>query len=84
MPWTEYVGRVVEVNNDSVTLECVSVFSISLTMDSIELWKTLLKKGGRVGILALDDGSIRVRQIHDQKLSSTNSASPDVRRKQRL
>jgi hypothetical protein len=59
IPWTEYVGKVVDVTDDRITLQVVWHFSISISSDVLK--KSKIRKGEYVGILMLDDGSIRVR-----------------------
>jgi hypothetical protein len=60
IPWTEYVGKVVDVTDDRITLQVVWHFSASITSDVLK--KSKIRKGEYVGILMLDDGSIRVRR----------------------
>ena len=60
IPWTEYVGKVVDVTDDRITLQVVWHFSVSIASDVLK--KSKIRKGEYVGILMLDDGSIRVRR----------------------
>ncbi len=59
-PWTEFVGKIIDVTDGRIILEAVRQISISVTSDVLKKSK-ILRKGKRVGILMLDDGSIRVR-----------------------
>ena len=62
VPLTEYVGKIVKVTDDSMILDATRNISIRIAPDVLRS-KKLLRKGERVGILALDDGSIRVRRL---------------------
>jgi hypothetical protein len=63
IPWTECVGKIVKVTDDSITLQASRNISIMITPDQLKKWKKLFRKGEHVGILALDYGSIRVRRL---------------------
>jgi hypothetical protein len=63
IPWTEYVGRVVDVTHSSITLETVYRVLIPISPDALSKWKDIIQKDNDVAILALDDGSIRVRKV---------------------
>jgi len=63
IPWTEYGGKIIEVTDDRITLEANRHISVTITPDLLKKSKKLLRKGERVGILVLDDGSIRVRRL---------------------
>ena len=63
IPWTECVGKIVKVTDDRITLEANRHISVRITPDLLKKSKKLLQKGERVGILALDNGSIRVRRL---------------------
>ena len=60
-PLTEYVGKVVEIAKDAITLEIIERISFTVSPDKIDKWKDVIRIGRHVGILALEDGSIRVR-----------------------
>lgn len=62
-PWTETVGRLKEVSDESITLEVSHI--ICASKEDLAKLKHRLVKGSYVGILVLDNGSIRVRQIPD-------------------
>ena len=59
VPCTEYVGRVIDIANDNITLEAIWRISVSITPDILK--SKFLRKGEHVGILVLDDGTIRIR-----------------------
>ena len=59
-PWIEYVGRVIDVTKTSITIEVVNRFSIPISPDALNNSKSL-RKGKRIGILVLEDGTVRIR-----------------------
>jgi hypothetical protein len=61
--WGECVGKIVDVADSNITLEVVKQISIPISADLLIKWKKLIQKGKHVGILALDDGSIRIRSV---------------------
>jgi hypothetical protein len=63
IPWTEYVGRVVDVTDSGITLETVYRVLIPISPDALSKWKDIFQKDNDVAILVLDDGSIRVREV---------------------
>ena len=60
IPWVEYVGRVIDVSKTSITIEVAHRFSIPISPDALNDSKTL-RKGNRVGILVLEDSTVRIR-----------------------
>jgi hypothetical protein len=62
-PWTEYVGKVVHISDGNITLETVQRTTIPISSEVLDNWKTVIQKGRNIGILALDDGTIRVRSV---------------------
>ena len=68
--WTEVVGTVNELVEDTVVVSSSQRFVVHLREeDSVKL-STLLHKGSRVGILLLDDLSIRLRILDDDAVES--------------
>lgn len=63
IPWTECVGKIIDVTDDRITLQATWQISICITPDVLKKSKKILRKGDSVGILILDDGSIRVRSV---------------------
>jgi hypothetical protein len=63
IPWTEYVGKVVNVTESNITLEVIQHISIPISADSRNKWKSLVQEGKHVAILAFDDGTIRIRSL---------------------
>jgi hypothetical protein len=63
IPWTEYVGRVVDVTDNSITLETVYRVLVPISPDALSKWKRVIQKDNDEAVLALDDGSIRVREV---------------------
>lgn len=61
--WCEIVGTIEDVDEGLVRISLKKSAEIPLQDDEIERWRHLLKKGSRMGILLLDDGTIRVRRI---------------------
>ncbi|NWG36111.1 hypothetical protein [Nitrososphaera sp.] len=79
-PWTEVTGRVEKVEEQSITL--VASFIVRTSKEQILKWKSALVKGSHVGVLILEDGTIRVRRRGERKITTrrytdTNS-SPTV------
>jgi hypothetical protein len=62
-PLTEYAGKVVEITENKITLEIIERISFTISPDTIDKWKDMIRIGKHVGILALEDGSIRVRNV---------------------
>jgi hypothetical protein len=62
-PWTEYVGKVVDVTDTSITLEATIRVLIPISTDALNKWNDTIRKDNHVAVLALDDGSIRVRKV---------------------
>lgn len=62
-PWTECVGKVVHISDSSITLEALQRISIPISTDVLAKWKTVIQKDKRIGILVLDDGTIKVRRV---------------------
>jgi len=65
-PFSEAIGTVFRINPDSVELNCR--LEIVLTPSEVKKWKRVLKTGSLVGILAMDDGTIRVREISSKRM----------------
>ena len=63
---TEYVGRVVNITDGEITLEMLHQISLLIPPDKINKWKDVIQIGRHVGILALEDGRIRVRVCDDR------------------
>ena len=63
-PWDEIVGRVENIGEDHITLRCLHVISIRIPSDLMRNWRKASRKGSVIGILMLDDGTIKVRPIH--------------------
>jgi hypothetical protein len=63
IPWTEYSGKIIDVRDSSITLETVYRVLIPIPTNSLNKWKDIIQKDGHIGILALDDGSIRARRM---------------------
>jgi hypothetical protein len=62
-PWTEYVGKVLDVNEGSVTIESIQQISIPISAEILGKFKEAVQKGNDIAVLALDDGSIRIRRV---------------------
>lgn len=80
-PWTETVGWLKEVSDESITLDVSHVIRVS--KEDLARLKRRLVKGSRVGVLVLDDGSIRVRKILDRQQTDVASDSRAVTPKAR-
>jgi hypothetical protein len=63
IPWTEYVGRIVDVTDSSITLEATIRVLIPISTDALNKCKTIIQKDKYVAILGLDDGNVRVRKV---------------------
>jgi hypothetical protein len=63
-PWTEIVGRVEKIDDKSVTITCHKKFRIIIPSDVLKTLRNLVRKGNRIGILMLDDGTMKVRLVH--------------------
>jgi len=62
-PWSEYLGTVDVVDEDSIILLCTQRIKIHVPHHIIRRWRHLLRKGSRIAILKLDDGSLRLRRL---------------------
>jgi hypothetical protein len=62
-PWTEYAGKVLDANEGSVTIESIHQISIPISIETLSKFKQAVQKGNDIAILALDDGSIRIRRV---------------------
>lgn len=61
--WAEVIGRVEEVGRDYIAVRIAH--TIHIPEDELNRWIAKLRRGSRVGILLLDDGSIRVRVVDE-------------------
>ena len=59
--WNEVVGTIEEIGDESITLRITHV--IHIAPEELARWTAKLRKGRRIGILVLDDRSIRVRNL---------------------
>lgn len=73
VPLTEYVGEIIEVTDDRITLEAKWHLSIMITPGVLKRSKKLIRKAAHVGILVLEDGSIRVRTLPNKDCSIFDS-----------
>ena len=73
-PWTEVVGIVEEVLEDSLILSLKKEYVIHVRDDELKRWKHVLRKGSRVGILFLDDGGVRVRSLDGGEAGGSEDA----------
>jgi len=62
-PWTEVRGTVAHVCDDSLTISTTQRHTLLIGREELARWSPVLRKGSHVGVLLLDDGSIRVRLI---------------------
>jgi hypothetical protein len=60
-PFSEAIGTVIKVKPGSVDMTLQ--LEIVLPPSELGRWKRKLKTGSLVGIMAMDDGTIRVREI---------------------
>jgi hypothetical protein len=67
IPWTEYVGKVIDIANNTIILRVIRHIPIILPVDFFRKSQSI-KKGQQIGILMLDDGSIRIRSTQLQQL----------------
>jgi hypothetical protein len=63
IPWTEYVGKVVDVTDSSISLEATIRVLIPISTGVRNKYNTIIEKDEHVAVLALDDGTIRVRRV---------------------
>lgn len=63
IPWTEYVGKVVDITDNRISLEAIYHVLIPISPDALNNCRTVIQKDNHVAILALDDGRIRVRKV---------------------
>ena len=62
-PWTEVVGTLVDVLEDSVTIATTHEYTLSIGRQELDRSSQKLKRGSLIGVLQLPDGSVRVRGI---------------------
>lgn len=62
-PWNEVVGTVEDVGDDSVTLLCTRKVTLRIRAEDLRKILHLLRLGALVGVLVLEDGSVRVRVV---------------------
>jgi len=62
-PWTEFVGIIKRASESTIALSCCKQVKLHVREDQLRKWSNLLRKSSLVGILILDDGTIRVRRI---------------------
>jgi hypothetical protein len=62
-PWTEYVGRVVDITDSGIILETVYRVLIPISPEVLSKGQDEIQKGNDVAILALDDGNVSVRKV---------------------
>lgn len=60
-PFSESVGTISRIRGNTIVL--TSTIAIAVPSSEIARWRNKLRVGALVGILALDDGTIRVRRI---------------------
>ena len=65
--WVEVLCQVEEVGISSVTLTTKRRLTLPIGREELRKWAPTLRKGACVGILILDDGSIRVRELGVEK-----------------
>lgn len=68
IPWTEYVGKVVSIEDNAIILQVIRHIPIILPADVCRKSQSILKKGQQVGVLILDNGGIRIRPAQLQQL----------------
>ena len=61
-PWTEIVGTVTRVGEVYVAIECVQRFKVPLKAFGPRQIEHL-REGAEVGVLFMDDGTTRIREI---------------------
>jgi hypothetical protein len=62
-PWTEHVGKVVDITDSDIVLETYKRISIPISGDIIAKCRITILRGDEIGILTLDDGEIRLGRI---------------------
>ncbi len=62
-PWTEVVGTLVDVLEDSVTISTTHEYTLPIGHHDLDKYSQEMKKGSLIGILQMPDGSVRVRGI---------------------
>jgi hypothetical protein len=63
--WTEVVGTLEDVANDSITVLCTSRITLSLKIKDFRRLKHSLHLGQSMAVLTLDDGTVRVRVLNE-------------------
>ena len=62
-PWTEYVGKVVDITDSGITLETVYRILMPISPKVLSKWQDEIQTGNDVAIVALDDGNVSVRKV---------------------
>jgi hypothetical protein len=75
--WNETVGRVTRVNRTSLTLLCVREIELEVENEILTKWHHILRKGALIGVLKLDDGTVRIRRIADKSRSEDDGTDLD-------
>ncbi len=65
-PWTEIVGTLVDMDEDSVTIATTHEYTLPIEPHELKRCAAELKRGSPIGILLLPDGSLRVRSISSE------------------
>ncbi len=63
--WTEVIGIVKDVADESMTLLCTSRITLPLRIEDFRRLKHSLRPGQSVAVLTLDDGTVRVRVLNE-------------------
>ena len=73
----EIVGRIEEIGEDFIII--VVTYRVHFPRDELKRWVKKLRRGSKVGILLMDDGSIRVRLIKAAKRCKNDSLEKEDR-----
>jgi hypothetical protein len=67
IPWTEYVGSIAEIRDNSLILEVKERILMPVSYSQLKEAGVLTRNGDEIGILVLEDGKIRVRNITEYR-----------------